>query len=290
MELRRYRSDDLPAMVELHNAAFSEEHEFIPHTANDLDAKLEAAEATWIASKADRLVGAAFYEPKWYGNKVVSFAAPEVDPEAIEAPLLDRVEAEIDGDEAVIPVPSIQTDRIAFLEARGYEAEGGMVQLVTDLREERPIPELPNGYQLRCLHPDETSAFIDMVNVAYDAERLDAATVDGWFEDPRWNADWIQVVAHDNQLVAAVVARPDRAYNEYFGAERGYLGPAAVLTEHAQQGLGRALTAAALNVVRNQGMVRASLYTTQSNTAVHRLTEQLGFWTAHRWVFMKKGL
>lgn len=290
METRRYRADDRPALVELHNAARADDHEFIPYTEAKLDDELQSAKSVWLATENDRLVGAAFYKPMWYGHEIVSFIAPDGEPSEIEAPLLDRVEADVDGDEAVIAVSSDKIERIAFLEARGYAADGGMVQLVTDLDEAREIPDLPPDYRIRALRPDESSDFVAMVNTAYDAERLSESTVDGWRESPNWTEEWVQVVEHQGRLAAGVVARPDRDYNDHFGADRSYLGPAAVLPDHGKQGLGRALTAASLNFVRSQGMSSASLYTTQGNVAVHRLTEQLGFWTAHRWTFMRKGL
>lgn len=288
MELRRYRADDLAPLTELHNAALAHEHEFVPYTEKKLDEELQTSRSIWLAIEHDRIVGAAFYVPMWYGNEIVSLTEPNLDPTEIEAALLDWVEAEIDGDAAVIAVPSDQTDRKVFLEARGYADDGGMIQLVADLEDERPIPTLPEGYALRSLHPDERAAFVEMVNAAYDAERLSPNAFERWAENPGWTEDWIPVVAYRGALVAAVVARPDRDYNDHFGANRGYLGPAAVLPAHGKQGLGRALTAASLNVCRHQGMDRASLYTTQSNTAVHRLTEQLGFRATHRWDFLKK--
>lgn len=290
MELRRFGPDDLSRLVDLHNAALAEEHEFIPYTDAKLQVELNQATSIWIATQHERVVGAAFHYPMWYGNEIVPFAAPDVDSRGILTELLDRIEADIDGEEAVIAVPAEERDRIAFLEARGYQVDGGMVQLITDLHDARSIPELPAGYSLRSLRRDEWSDFVAMVNTAYDAERLSLNAFERWAEDARWREDWVQVVDVQGSLVATVVARPDREFNEHFRAHRAYLGPAAVLPEHGKQGLGRALTAAALNLVRSQGMDSASLYTTQSNTAVHRLTEQLGFWRAHRWDFMKKDI
>lgn len=290
MELRRFHPDDLTRLVDLHNTALAAEHEFIPYTEAKLQSELDEAKSIWVATVDERFVGAAFYYPMWYGNEIVPCAAPDVDSPEILTRLLDRIEADIDGDEGVIALPGGQSERTAFLEARGYKADGGMVQLITDLHEARPIYELPHGYSLRSLRPEEQTEFVEMVNTAYDAQRLSLDAFERWAANPGWSENWIQVVDHQNTLVAGVVARPDREFNEHFGANRGYLGPAAVLPEHGKQGLGRALTAAALNFARSQGMDRASLYTTQSNKAVHRLTEQLGFWRAHRWEFMKKDI
>ncbi len=288
MELRRYRPDDLDALVGIHNAARSQDPEFVPYTPEKLERDLDEAVSIWVAVEADRPIGAAFYCPMWYGHEIVSFTRSDRDPERVDAELLQRVEADVAGDEAVTAVPAIQTDRIAFFESQGYRAEGGMVQLVADLHAEPPIPELPDNYRLRSLEPGERADFIAMVNAAYDADRLSADGFEQWRAHPGWSEDWIQVVDHQGDLVAGVVARPDQAFNEHFGAKRGYLGPAAVLPEHGNQGLGRALTAASLEVVRSQGMDSASLFTTQGNAAVHRLTDHLGFREAHRWHFMRK--
>lgn len=290
MELRRYRDADLDALVALHNAARAHEHEFIPYAPDRLRRELDGAASIWVAAQAERPVGAAFYCPMWYGNEIVPLTASDADAERVEAELLDRVEADIAGDEAVIAVPSVDAEQIAFLESYGYRAEGGMVQLVADLHAEPAIPELPSDYRLRSLEPLEHWDFIAMVNAAYDAERLSADAFARWRAIPGWREDWVQVVEHRGRLVAGVVARPDGEFNAHYRAQRGYLGPAAVLPEHASRGLGRALTAASLAFVRAQGMDSASLFTTQGNAAVHRLTEHLGFREAHRWHFMKKGV
>lgn len=290
MDVRRYRPDDLTLLLELYNAARANDHEFIPRTEAQLQTELDNAGSIWLATERERLIGAAFYYPRWYGDEIVPITAPDVDPEPVQTELLERIEAGVTGGEAVVAVASTRTEQMAFLESRGYAAEGGLIQLVTDLQSERPIPSLPDGCRLRQLEPDEKADFVEMVNTAYDAERLSLAEVERWRSYRGWSEAWVHVVDDSDRLVAGVVARPDQAHNEYFGANRGYLGPAAVIPGYGRQGLGRALTAASLNFVRSHGMDHASLYTTQGNRAVHRLTEQLGFWIAHEWTFMKKGV
>lgn len=290
MELRRYRPHDLSSLLELYNAARANDHEFIPRTETQLKTELDQAGSIWLATERERLIGAAIYYPRWYGDEIVPITAPDVDGEQVQTELLGRVEVDATGGEAVVAVAATRPAQMAFLESLGYAAEGGLIQLVTDLQSERSIPSLPDGCRLRRLEPNEEADFVEMVNTAYDAERLSLAEVERWRSYRDWTEAWVHVVDDGERLVAGVVARPDQAHNEFFGANRGYLGPAAVIPGHGRQGLGRALTAASLNFVRSQGMDHASLYTTQSNRAVHRLTEQLGFWIAHEWTFMKKGV
>ncbi len=290
MDVRRYRPTDLTRLLELYNAARANDHEFIPRTEAQLQAELDTAGSIWLATERERPIGAAFHYPRWYGDEIVPITDPDVDAARVQAELLDRVEADVAGGEAVVAVASARTDQMAFLESRGYAAEGGLIQLVTDLHSERAIPALPDGHRLRQLEPAEKADFVEMVNTAYGAERLSLAEVERWRSYRGWTEAWVHVVDDGERLVAGVVARPDQAYNEFFGANRGYLGPAAVIPGYGRQGLGRALTAASLNFVRSHQMDHASLYTTQNNRAVHRLTDQLGFWIAHAWTFMKKGV
>jgi ribosomal protein S18 acetylase RimI-like enzyme len=57
------------------------------------------------------------------------------------------------------------------------------------------------------------------------------------------------------------VAHTDREFNRHYHAKHGYLGPEATLPEHQGKGLGKALTARAMNFLRERGLDQVSLYT-----------------------------
>jgi ribosomal protein S18 acetylase RimI-like enzyme len=88
--------------------------------------------------------------------------------------------------------------------------------------------------------------------------------------------------------VAAVVARSDREYNEYFHANRGYLGPAATLPGYRAKGLSQTLTAQAMNFLRERGMRTVCLHTWERNQPAVRLTKNLGFRVVHEWRILAK--
>ncbi|MCR4405176.1 MAG: GNAT family N-acetyltransferase [Candidatus Acetothermia bacterium] len=74
----------------------------------------------------------------------------------------------------------------------------------------------------------------------------------------------------------------------HYHTKRGYLGPAATLPEHRGKGLGKALTARAMNFLRERGLERVSLYTWEGNPPALRVTRGLDFRASHEWKILTK--
>lgn len=77
--------------------------------------------------------------------------------------------------------------------------------------------------------------------------------------------------------MSAVVARPDTDYNKYLHLRRGYLGPAATLSEFRNKHLASALTAQAMNFLFEKGMNSVRLGTSEQNVSSITLLRNLGF-------------
>ncbi len=290
MRLRRYQETDLPKLVRLLNEAYQGRHEFIPYTEAKLQEELQEVAAIWLAvDEQDEIVGMALLRRAWYGEELEVCTRPGQGE--IETQLLSAIEGEAQGDEVTVVIDSEDQGRIAAFLSRGYEIDGGLYQLVAELKELRPLPPVPEGYLLRALKPDEEAALIEVVNTAYQGERLRPGVLDKWkSEDPGFSVAWVQVAEYEGQIVAAVVARTDKEFNEHYQARRGYLGPSATLPAHAGKGLGKALSCQAMNFLFKQGMKAASLFTLEDNAAALSIAKSQGFQISHHWKFLHKTL
>jgi GNAT superfamily N-acetyltransferase len=186
-------------------------------------------------------------------------------------------------------VETFDHQRLAFFLERGYRSDSSLYQMTADLDRRRRPRRLPAGCTIGSLERDGEEAFIQLANTAYAGERLRPGILAQWqAQDPEFSTDWVQVVRCGGQLVAGVVARSDREYNEYFHANRGYLGPAATLPGYRGKGLSRALTARAMNFLSGRGMCTVCLYTWEGNPPAVRLATNLGFRVAHEWRILSK--
>lgn len=291
MELRPYCEADLAELVSLLNGANRESrYEFIPYTEEKLRAKLEEASSILLATdEQGRIMGLARLRREWFGEEVMLCARPGPERREIEALLLSTIEREAQTGRVVTLVDAEDQGRLAFFSSRGYRPESCFYQMVAELDRPQPLPPVPRDYFLRSLKPEEEEALIRLVNAAYRRERLEPGALARWrAEDPAFSEEWIQVAESEGELVAVVVARSDREFNEHYHANRGYLGPAATLPVHQGKGLGKALTARAMNFLHAQGMQAVCLYTWEGNPAALRVTRSLGFRVGHRWKILVK--
>lgn len=292
MVLRLYREEDLPQLVSLVNEAYKSYYEFIPYTAEKLREELKDAQAVYIATDEQGQVrGLARLHREWYGEEIMLCVPPEPERHKIEELLLSAIEQEAQSDEVSTVIDPANQEQLDFFISHGYQPESSFYQLIAELDEPRPIPLLPKDYSLRSLRPDEEEAFVQLVNTAYEGERLQLGALARWkAADPAFSAEWVHVAEYAGQVVAAVVARSDREFNEHYHAKRGYLGPAATLPAHQGKGLGKALTARAMNFLRERGFEQVSLYTWEGNPTALRVTKSLGFRISHSWKILYKTL
>ncbi|MCL6642089.1 MAG: GNAT family N-acetyltransferase [Candidatus Bipolaricaulota bacterium] len=289
MKIRPYQKADLPKLVGLFNEVYRGSHEFIPYTEEKLRAELEEASSILVvADEQGRILGLGLLRREWHGEEIQLCAQPG--QQKIEEQLLSAIESQARSGEISTVVDSEDCDRIEFFVARGYKPDGSLYHMVAELDQPRAVP-VPQGYLLRGLKPTEEEELIEVVNAAYEGERLRLGALARWHsEDPAFSAAWVQMAEHKNRLVAAVVARSDRDFNQHYHAKRGYLGPAATLPAHQGKGLGKALTAQALNFLREHGLERASLYTWSGNVAALKVLKSLGFRVSHEWQILTKSI
>lgn len=175
-----------------------------------------------------------------------------------------------------------EVGRIALLEGHGY----GIARY--DFEMERPnlddIPELslPQGIELRPAREEhlrriwetEVEVFRDHWGSVDDTEQA--------FErarsDPRRNlALWV-IAWQGDEIVGIVLNRIDRETNAELGLQRGWISSVGVRRAWRQQGIGRALVAESLRVLRDAGMTTAGLGVDAENaTGALGIYESVGF-------------
>ena len=290
MRLQPYRKRILPKVLSLVNEAEAGSHEFIPYSEQSLQAELKGASSVLLATDdQDRISGLAYLGRQWYGETITLHVRPGMGRWEVGDLLLSSLEPRAQTEELSTSVDTFDRERLAFFLGRGYRPEGSLYEMTAALDRQRRQRRLPTGCIIGTLKTDEEEALIQLANTAYAGERLRPGILARWqAEGPNFSTDWIQVARCDGQLVATVVARSDRGYNEYFHGDRGYLGPAATLPSYRGKGLSQALTAQAMNFLRERGMRTVCLHTWERNQPAVRLTTNLGFHVAHEWKILSK--
>ncbi len=292
VKLRTFSDTDITELVSIVNEAYREEYEFIPYNEEDLLSELKPASTVLLATdEGGQIIGLAYLRQDWYGETFTTCARPGTDWREIEGSLLTAIEPCNKTGNITTAVEPDDRERMEFFIARGYRPQSSLYQMVVDLDQPVPWISLPEGYTIRSLNPDEEERLIRLANAAYSSERLQPGVLAKWqARDPDFKVDWIQVAEWQGELVAMVKASSDREYNEHYNARRGYLGPAATLRDHRGKGLSKALTARAMDILREHGMHTACLYTWEGNPAAVELTKHLGFRLGHEWKILGRKL
>jgi ribosomal protein S18 acetylase RimI-like enzyme len=290
MRLQPYRKSILPKVVSLLNEAEARSFEFVPYGEESLQAELEGASSILLATDdQDRVAGFAYLGRQWYGETITLHVRSGLGQSEVGDLLLSALEPRTQTSELSTSVDPSDHEWLAFYLERGYRTESSLYQMIADLDRRRRVDSLPTGCIIGSLKADEEEALIQLANTAYAGERLRLGILARWqAEDPNFTTDWVHVARCDGQLVGTVVARSNREYNEYFHANRGYLGPAATLPSYRGKGLGEALTARAMNFLRERGMRTVCLHTWERNQPAVKLTTNLGFRVVHEWKILSK--
>ena len=92
----------------------------------------------------------------------------------------------------------------------------------------------------------------------------------------------------EGRILSVVVAWPAVKFNQFFGAKRGYLGPAATVPEYRSKSLASALTVRAMNFLCEKGMNTVVLHTSEQNVPSVTLLKKIGFEVGHHIKFLRK--
>jgi len=290
VKIRSFVKEDLPSLVKLLNKTYRESYEFVPYTEEKLCSRIRERELKLlVAEEKSRVEGFVAYNNGHWGEAIDWLCVAEsTNRKHVEDVLVHEIEKCVKGDE-VFTVVDAGSPKISEWVERGYKLEGGLYHMVARLNGSRLIPHVPEGVVIRSLKPDEEKELVEAVNAGFGHERLKLGVIQEWkSEYPYFSEEWIHVAEFDNKIVSVVVSKPDLKYNEFFGGKRGYLGPAATLTEHRGRSLASALTRRAMNFLFEKGMNSVALHTSEQNIASVSLLKKLGFKIGHHWRFMRK--
>ncbi len=291
-KIRSFTEKDSPALVKLLNDNYKETHEFVPYALDDIQSRIQEGNFTiLVAEQNGDVAGAVAYRSGHWGEEIEWLAvAKKPEYKLIANKLISEIEKHVKG-ETVFTIVDEGSPQNSEWMKRGYKLEGGLYHMVATLDGAKSPPKVPEGITMRSLRSKEEKEFVDIVNAAFGWERVQQGIIERWKnEHAIFDEEWIHVAEYENRIVSIVVAKPDTEYNRFFGAKRGYLGPAATLPEHRGKNLASALTRRAMNFLYEKGFDSAALYTSERNIPSVALLKKLGFKIGHHWKFMRKSL
>lgn len=156
-----------------------------------------------------------------------------------------------------------EAERIAQLEARGFQIVRYDFEMERPNLEEIPDLPLPDGIELRPALEEhlrriwevEIEVFRDHWGSVDDSE----ASFERKRTDPRRDMSLWVIAWQGDEIAGQVLNRIDRETNEELGLRRGWVNSVGVRRAWRRQGLARALVAQSLRVLREAGMTSAGL-------------------------------
>ena len=157
----------------------------------------------------------------------------------------------------------LETGRVALLEGNGYEIVRYDYEMERpNLDDIEPLP-FPPGIELRPAREEDLRRHWEVeIEVFRDHWGSVDATEDSFERtrtDPRREMSLWVVAWQGDEIVGQVMNRIDRESNAELGLRRGWVSSVGVRRPWRRQGIGRALVAESLRVLRDAGMTSAGL-------------------------------
>jgi mycothiol synthase len=305
IRLRNYRPEDLPALVDLINSADRFDQLERATTLKD-----QEFEMTWpnyhpetdcfLAWSNGDLVGYAdfFLRKGNVGTESTFYSWGVVHPEwrhqglgyRLMESLYRRAEERISEIEAG-PVyfrasgRDVEQDRLALFEKLGMERIRYFVNLARPINNGLPPVEVPAGFRLRTFDPEKDLEKVWQVDNLAFQDHWGAAPVpldefQHLVDEPHFRPElWLLAEEEaSGEIVGISLNKIDDDWIEQTGRREGYVTILGVLRDYRQHGLGTALLAQSLRLLRQGGMKAVHLHADAENlTGAVRLYERLGF-------------
>ncbi len=305
ISIRTYRPEGLPALVELINEADAHDKLERATTLEQMEHELswpnyQAETDCFVAWEGDRLVGYAdlFLRKPEVGTESTFYTWGVVHPHRrrrglgrrLLETLYDRaVERLVELEQGPVyfngSAREVESDRQALFEGLGMTPVRYYVNLARPINNGLPPVEMPNGFRLRTFDPERDLEEVCRVdNLAFQDHwgfvGFPLAEFRHWVHQPHFRPElWLLAEeTASGQIVGIGLNKIDPDWIAQTGRQEGYVNTLGVLREHRQQGLGTALLAKSLHVLRRAGMEAAHLHADAENlTGAVRLYERLGF-------------
>ena len=280
IQITEFAARQLPAIVRLLNDEYRDEAEFIPFNEERVQSEIRNRRLRLlVAEENGKVLGLIATHSHENSEEHVTWiaAGKGQNQRVVEDMLVDAIEKNAKASTVLIMIDE-GSPRIADWTSRGYTLGPGFQRMSARLDGLTPVPKVGEDTKLRSLRVDEEEEFVEVVNRGFGRKRLEVGDLGNWkVEDPPFSEEWVQVAEVNGRLVSAVVAKPDTDAMNYLHLNRGYLGPAATLPEFRNRHLASALTARAMNFLREKGMDSVILGTSEQNVSSIALLRSLGF-------------
>jgi ribosomal protein S18 acetylase RimI-like enzyme len=280
IQIVEFANSHLKAVAELLNEEFRDSQEFIPFSEERIQSEIRRRHLKiLVAEEMDKVLGfIATHSHENFEEHITWLTALKGnEQQVIENTLVDEFERKAKTNTVILMIDE-KNPRIQAWVKRGYTLEPGFQQMTAKLERVRPILKVGENVILRRLRTDEEKEFVEAVNAGFGHKRLEMGDLETWKSvDQPFAEDWVQVAEIDRRIVSVVVAKPDTDSVKYLNLKRGYLGPAATLSEFRNMHLASALTAQAMNYLFEKGMDSVKLGTSETNVSSNALLRKLGF-------------
>jgi len=303
--IRTYRAEDLPALVEMINDANAVDCMERWTTMEELGDQMtwpgyNAETDCFLGLAGGRLAGFAdiFMRAGETGKESTCYSWGIVHP-ATRRRGLGRRLLEMTYLRALDRLPEIprgpvyfhgngrveEEDRKALFEGFGMAPVRYFVNLARRIDGGLPPPDLPAGYRLRALDLErdvETAWRVDVQSFA-DHWGFDGCSLEEFqrlVHTPHFRAELCLLAEEEagGEVVGLGINRIDPDWIANTGRQEGHVQTLGVVREHRRRGLGSALLAHSMHLLRRDGMEAAHLHSDAENlTGAMRLYERLGF-------------
>lgn len=292
VKVRGFEERDLPTLLKLFNTAWKDMYEFMPLTDDEVRTRVQTGKSkVLVADEEGKIVGSATYSDGYWGEEIRWLAIEAAEgSQLVRDALITEVERMVHGESLFAMVDS-GSPEIGEWTKRGYVIDGGLYQMIAKLDRVRPVPAVPEEIVLRSMNADEEKRVVEAVNEVFGWDRLKPDFVErGELESPPFDREWVHLAELEGEILSVVVAWPAVKFNRYFGAKRGYLGPAATIPEYRSKKLASALTVRAMNFLYGKGFDTVVLHTSERNLPSVKLLNSIGFEVGHDFKFLRKGI
>lgn len=157
----------------------------------------------------------------------------------------------------------LEAGRLALLEAHGYGIVRYDFEMERSTLDDLPEASLPDGIELRPVREEQLRRIweteIEVFRDHWGSVDPSEASFERMRSDPRRDLSLWVVAWQGDEIVGQVRNRIDREANAELGLRRGWINAVGVRRAWRRQGIGRALVAKSLQVLRDAGMTSAGL-------------------------------
>lgn len=176
-----------------------------------------------------------------------------------------------------------QADRIAFLERQGFTISRNFYNMALALSEPQPAPQLPAGFVVRSIQPDEVEAWVELFNQSFIDHWNFHPTTPEQLQHSMSNPDYraelnLVAVSPEGTLAAFCYCSISPQENARTGRNEGWIAELGTRRGFRRMGLGRAMLLSGLAQLKAKGVETARLgVDSQNPSGALRLYESIGF-------------